>query len=399
MLMKAAIEVLNTPSNGSYWTAGETILYDYILTNDTNTYFYDIDFIAKLTGETMVAPDLVPGEVWSLEATTGRSFSYTITEEDVTAGKIIETLFGTWEEGYLIRSASVSNTQWTNELDLPDIPIVPNLYEAPLSPEMNDCYYNIAVDKYYIYDGTQWLQAKAENETNIGEGFFVLKYSQDGGETFTTESYDDFDALVTKMNSNVIQNATDISITPSESSAAILIPRKSDTSLDGVALLTLKVLETKDIFELKYSEDNGETFTTELYDNFDELTEKTNSENMLGVTDISISMIDGPLEYNEYVVGKVYPKIIFNQQLVENLVMNTQDTYNSYFDGVLVFNQDPPEKTVRFKVTYKVEPTDDYITEYCNDVSEVQALLIPHSNHLAELIIEDEIVEEEEEGG
>jgi hypothetical protein len=34
-----------------------------------------------------------------------------------------------------------------------DVPIVPNLYEAPSNPVLGDCYYNITLDKYYIYDG------------------------------------------------------------------------------------------------------------------------------------------------------------------------------------------------------------------------------------------------------
>lgn len=279
-----------------------------------------------------------------------------------------------------------------------DVPIVPNLYTAPENPVREDCYYNITLDKYYVYDGTQWLEAKTETNNN-NEDVFVLKYSNDGGQTFTTETYNDFDLLVTKMNSNGITTATDIFITPSEPTIAVLTPRVSNTDLNGVALLKLKILESQDIFELTYSEDNGQTFITEIYDDFEKLTDQTNSPTMLTATDISITMSQGPIVYNEYIVGKIYPKIIFNQQLVENLVMNTNNTYNSYFDGVLVFNQEPPEATVRFKVSYRANAEDEYTVTYCNSISEVQNLLLPYANALADLIIEDEIVENEEEGG
>ena len=35
------------------------------------------------------------------------------------------------------------------------IPYVSNLTSAPANPSFKDCYYNITLDKYYIYNGTQ----------------------------------------------------------------------------------------------------------------------------------------------------------------------------------------------------------------------------------------------------
>lgn len=430
MLMKAEIEVLNTPGNGKYWTAGETILYDYILTNDTDVYFYDINFVANLTDVTMIAPDLVPGEIWSRKAThSSTPVSYIVTEEDIAAERIVETLSGTWEENSEICSISVSNIQWT--IDLSNVPIVPNLYEAPLSPIKGDCYYNITVNKYYIYDGIEWLEAKIEGNAT-DQDMFQLKYSTDGGLNYTTETYTDFDALCTKMNSNDIKTATDIIITMPPQKA-ILIPRSNNLSLDGVALLKLNAftLGKKDVFELKYSKDGGNTFTTEEYNDFFTLINRTNSSVMNGVTDIEISMreVEDPniikygtsttqekdvfylsyskdngetfviQKYDDFsdltsvthssamegvtdisirmdvesgsgdkessIVGKIYPKIIFNQQLVENLVMNTNQVNQNIFDGVLTFyNQDwEPSDEGQFRVSYKNEGDTEWITK------------------------------------
>jgi hypothetical protein len=147
------------------------------------------------------------------------------------------------------------------------------------------------------------------------------------------------------MNSVTIANATDISITMPVPYSAILIPRNHNTDLNGVALLKLTReggSEPQIIFNLQYSKDGGQTFITEEYNNFEDLINTTNSATMQDVTDMSVSMSsDTPILPNNGIVGKIYPKIIFNQKLIENLMINTNEVDNSIFDGVLVFYKEP----------------------------------------------------------
>jgi hypothetical protein len=72
---------------------------------------------------------------------------------------------------------------------------------------------------------------------------------------------------------------------------AIIVPRTQNTSLDGVALLKLKVpASMKEKFILTYSKDGGNTFITEKYSSYSALIERVNSSEMEGVTDISVKM-------------------------------------------------------------------------------------------------------------
>lgn len=166
-----------------------------------------------------------------------------------------------------------------------DVPIVPNLYSAPSNPLKKDCYYNITLDKYYIYDGTQWLEAKNENDP-------------------------------TAVNYN-----------------ALLVPRTGGADLDSIALLKFKEPNTTDVFELKYSTNNGLTFTTENYTDFDLLTTKTNSNDMENVTDIIINFIPARMET---IVGKIYPKTIVNKNIVKKIDVNNYTATTEFCNGVLV---------------------------------------------------------------
>lgn len=166
-----------------------------------------------------------------------------------------------------------------------DVPIVPNLYSAPSNPKKKDCYYNITLDKYYIYDGTQWLEVKNENDP-------------------------------TAVNYN-----------------ALLVPRTGGANLDSIALLKFKEPNTTDVFELKYSTNHGLTFTTEVYTDFNLLTTKTNSNSMANVTDIIINFIPARMET---IVGKIYPKTIVNKNIVKWIDVNNYTTTTEFCNGVLV---------------------------------------------------------------
>lgn len=56
-----------------------------------------------------------------------------------------------------------------------NLKIVPNLYEAPTNTDEVKCYYNITEDKYYGYDGTQWVEAEQQTSSNIPD-LYTIKY-------------------------------------------------------------------------------------------------------------------------------------------------------------------------------------------------------------------------------
>lgn len=56
-----------------------------------------------------------------------------------------------------------------------NLKIVPNLYEAPTNTDEVKCYYNITEDKYYGYDGTQWVEAEQKASYDIPD-LYTIKY-------------------------------------------------------------------------------------------------------------------------------------------------------------------------------------------------------------------------------
>lgn len=56
-----------------------------------------------------------------------------------------------------------------------NLKIVPNLYEAPTNTDEVKCYYNITEDKYYGYDGTQWVEAEQKESYDIPD-LYTIKY-------------------------------------------------------------------------------------------------------------------------------------------------------------------------------------------------------------------------------
>lgn len=88
------------------------------------------------------------------------------------------------------------------------IPYVPNYTEAPPSPVLKDCYYNILLDKYYIYNGTQWIEALPYEE---GVDSWQLLYLVNGESDYTREFYNDYNDLIIALNREI--DATDVKIT------------------------------------------------------------------------------------------------------------------------------------------------------------------------------------------
>jgi len=157
------------------------------------------------------------------------------------------------------------------------IPYVPNYTEAPSSPVLKDCYYNILLDKYYIYNGTQWVEA-----VPYGEGIesWQLSYLPDGETIYTNESYNDYNNLITALNREI--NATDVKITISRPECIYTISggnAKADWSL-------LKIWM-------------NETYVP---------------------------------------VGRIAPKIVFNHSVVpETIIANQQPLNAVYFNNILVY--------------------------------------------------------------
>ena len=105
---------------------------------------------------------------------------------------------------------------------------VPNLYNTPENPVKGDCYYNISDNNYYIYDGTDWLVPEIEELGYI----YQIQYSQNGGQTFTTQTYDSYDALTAAVpNLESVSGSTDIAFIVGnipDPRAAVLRPANGD---------------------------------------------------------------------------------------------------------------------------------------------------------------------------
>ena len=85
------------------------------------------------------------------------------------------------------------------------IPYVPNLTDTPENPSLGDCYYNLKQDKYYVYDGSQWI------EPSIGESQqWQLSYLLSGESDYTVEIYSTYEDLLSALNRDL--TATDVTI-------------------------------------------------------------------------------------------------------------------------------------------------------------------------------------------
>lgn len=162
------------------------------------------------------------------------------------------------------------------------IPKVPNLSSPPSNPSFEDCYYNLIDDNYYIYDGNKWLMAVRENKE---EDYYTLKYKNSSDSTYTVEEFSSYEDLSNRLKTGPLGGYTDWIIREGKadiSNKAVLCCRSSDAQPDEIAFL-------------KYANPND-------------------------------------IDYSWDIVGIIYPKVIFNKHLVENVNMN--DILVFYTEGV-----------------------------------------------------------------
>ena len=88
-----------------------------------------------------------------------------------------------------------------------NIPYVPNLTSAPSSPTVGSCYYNLTTDKYYVYNGSQWIEPLLEDEDA-----FILSYKENGASEYTVENIQGYDNLITALNRSITPEDVKIEI-------------------------------------------------------------------------------------------------------------------------------------------------------------------------------------------
>jgi gliding motility-associated-like protein len=127
--------VFNDENGDGIGQAGETISYVFIVTNNGNVTIYNIDIEDPLPGIMVDGGPievLVPGQVDDSTFTA----TYTITEDDVEAGEVVNQAIGTGEtiDGTLIEDESDDPNVPTNvdnngdgEPDDPTVTIIPNV--------------------------------------------------------------------------------------------------------------------------------------------------------------------------------------------------------------------------------------------------------------------------------
>lgn len=171
------------------------------------------------------------------------------------------------------------------------IKIVQDFSTAPLNPSFEDCYHNITNNKYYIYDGTEWLEAKAQ-----GKDFYTLKYKKSNESVYTVEEYSSYGALLERLRSNdsLLAEQEDWIIREGKAEItdrAILQQRVGDTIEEDYPLLKLAVQNS--------------------------------------------------IDWQWDIVGKILPKTIVNNNVIENVVANNEFINNFFVNGITVFKKEP----------------------------------------------------------
>ncbi len=105
---------VSTPSNGSSYVAGEEVVYEITVRNDTDGTIGDIEIVDSLTGDSWNIDSLAPGEEETFTT------KYTVTNDDITSGMVVNTatVTGVAGDGTSViggDSAEVTTTALTEE--------------------------------------------------------------------------------------------------------------------------------------------------------------------------------------------------------------------------------------------------------------------------------------------
>lgn len=338
-----------------------------------------------------------------------------------------------------------------------NIKIVPNLYEAPSNPALGDVYYNINEDKYYGYDGTQWVVSILEGDLNfsnyilkhanffpnlleitasgtqtingvtitvnedksitlngtasesftfdISTGVDRLKWVSEGyfriyakgrihgigietyagtalyqfiGGALTEAKQDkyiqfmegrDWDRIFLRLNARVVFNNVTLYLYAT-SGEGVYEYKTYGTEKD----LTIEEFFSYDDLATRVSQLDAtdvEVYNGSLSqpENFLVLSPRTKNNSLDGVAKLKAAMLkDGIYSYQE--VAKIYPKIIFNKKIVENLVVNSAEQNNMLFNEVLVHTV--PQSF--WDLTYTTFE-DEIITRTFSDYEELKTFL------------------------
>ncbi|MBQ1820197.1 MAG: hypothetical protein II117_01205, partial [Clostridia bacterium] len=273
----------STPANGSTYALGETISYKITVKNDGNLTITDIEVKDELTGETWTIASLAPGaeEVFTT--------SYTVTEADVLAGKVVNV-------------ATATGT--SPDPDKPDVPVVPG--EDPEPIEEVNAHLTLAkettstpADEKYVLDEVITYKVTATNDGNVtltnvvvtdeltGDEWTIASLEPGASETFTASYTVTVDDVVAGSVKNVVTatgtdpNGDDAETVPAEVEDTTkkrddneITPEPGDESesmdvdsgsitaeYDGQAH-TMTATATAEGSTVWYSTDGGATWTT-----------------------------------------------------------------------------------------------------------------------------------------
>lgn len=340
-----------------------------------------------------------------------------------------------------------------------NIKIVPNLYEAPSNPALGDVYYNINEDKYYGYNGAQWVVPILEEDLNFSNyilkhgSFFpnLLEITASGTQTINGVTITVNEDKSITLNGTVSESFTfDISTGVDrlrwvsagyfrfyakgrihglgietyagtvlyQFMSAMVAEGVQDTYVQfmgghdwdriflrlssGVVFnnVTLYLYATSGdgVYEYNiYGTEEEKDWTVEEFFSYDDLSTRVSQ---LNVTDIEVyngslskpenflvlsprtknNSLDGVAKlkaailkdgiYSYQEVAKIYPKIIFNKKIVENLVTNSVEQNNMLFNEVLVHTVPQPF----WDLTYTTFE-DEIITKTFSDYEELKTFL------------------------
>ena len=181
--LKVTKEVTSTPANGTAYALDETLSYKITVENDGNLTITDITVKDEKLDKSWTIDSLAPGETKEYEA------SYTVTQEDIQAGKIVNkaTVSGTSPD------PEEPDTENEDEIDTPTETKNSHLTitkTVTSTPENGECYELGETIKYKIVvenDGNQTISDITVEDELVEKTWTIDSLAPEATKEFTAE--------------------------------------------------------------------------------------------------------------------------------------------------------------------------------------------------------------------
>lgn len=183
--------ITNAPTNGSFFTEGETIEYAVTISNGTNQEMRNVVVTDQLTGGSgSVETTLFETSVWEKDASQTLSYSYTVTAADVALGSVTNSALIHAENNIGLAWESVSE-----DVTVPVGGVREVLFETRVisTPEVMPGFYVPGETIYYeavVTNNSNAALLNAEVETSLLPGAILISSDRiEAGETLVCGIY------------------------------------------------------------------------------------------------------------------------------------------------------------------------------------------------------------------